>query len=314
MGLAAAFPDVGIGLLGWVIHGAVTGEAREGWGKLRDADGWLIAALLGCTVVSAICNGTTFWVTIQPIRAVRWHDMQLLNLVANMLNYAPVRLGALLRILYHLRVDRLTIIQIGAWFAMIGAILFLGVGAALLATLIRSTVDWLWLAIVVGQMIVGVGAMRLAAGFPLFVKHARGIDKMVVLGNGVWWATVLRIVDLAAYVGRMAAAMAMLQLHLPASQIVQLAMVALAASLMPVGKVGFREFCVAAVATRLNMQAEEVKGTWEQLALIESAGEAIVFIPLGAISMLWFRSKWAKARQDYNMTPSALATGTNQGD
>ena len=145
--------------------------------------------------------------------------------------------------------------------------------------------------------------MRLAAGFPLFVKHARGIDQMV-LHRGVWWATVLRIVDLAAYVGRMAAAMAMLDLHLPASQIVQLAMVALAASLMPVGKLGFREFCVAAVATRLNMQEAEVKGTWEQLALIESAGEAVVFIPLGGIAMLWFRSKWAKARSTFDTLPS----------
>lgn len=285
---------IGLGLLALIIHGA----AGKDWSKITHADPRLIAGLLGCTVVSSILNGTTFWITIQPLRPVRWRDMQLLNIVANMLNYAPVRLGAVARIMYALRVDRLHLLEVGAWFAMISYVLFLGVSACLLATFVRKDIDWIWLAIVAGQMIVGGAIARFMAGnplmAPLLARHGRGIDQMVIHRQGLWGAIVLRLLDLSAYCGRMVAALAILDIHLPASDVVKLALVAFAASLMPIGKVGFREFCVAAVAA--NMQAT-VGNTaiWDQLALLESAGEALVFIPLGAVALLWFRKRWAQS-------------------
>jgi hypothetical protein len=73
---------------------------------------------------------------------------------------------------------------------------------------------------------------------------------------------------------------------------VVLAMIALASSLMPVGRVGVREYCVAAAAARLNMSVTIDKSLWDQLALLESAGEALVYIPLGLCAVPWFRSRW----------------------
>src|SRR5436190_1887050 len=89
---------IGVGLLAWIVYKA----SRRDWSPILHADPKLIVLLLGCTVASTILNGSAFWVTIQPLRPVRWLDMQGLNLVANMLNYAPIRLGAIARIMYSL--------------------------------------------------------------------------------------------------------------------------------------------------------------------------------------------------------------------
>jgi hypothetical protein len=293
---------LGLGLLAFVIKGAIEGGAAAGaagepsaWERIRSAPPALIIALLGCTLASALLNGTTFWITIQPIRPVRWRDMNLLNVFAGMLNYAPVRLGAILRVAYHMRVDRLTIVQIGGWFALIGYVMFLGIGSCILATLLRSSIDWIWLAIVIGQMIVGAAALRFVASIPLLSRHARGLDKIAVHQRGLWGAVALRLLDLAAYTGRMGAAMIILDMHLPWSSVVVLAMIALVSSLMPVGRLGVREFCVSAAAARLNMDVQMNQSVWDQLALLESAGEALMFIPLGALALPWFRARWRGA-------------------
>lgn len=288
----------GVALLALVIRGAFHGGGgAEMWQRIRAAPPHLLAALLGCTVLSSLLNGTTFWLTIQPLRAVRWRDMNLLNVLAGMLNYAPVRMGAILRVAYHMRVDRLTLVQIGGWFAMIGAIMFMGIGATLLATLVRERIDWIWLAIVVAQMIVGGAALRFIASVPMLARHARGLDKLAINQPGLWGAIALRLLDLGAYAGRMGAAMAILGLHLPWSHVVVLAMVALASSLTPLGRVGVREYCVALMAARLNIDAATMdKATFDQLSLLESAGEALVFIPLGALAIPWFRARWRQRK------------------
>lgn len=290
----------GLALLAWIIWGAVE---QGDWRRVLHADPWLIAALLGCTLASAFCNGAAFWITIQPVRAVRLRDMQLLNLVANMLNYAPVRLGALARVLYHLRVDRLSLLQIGGWFAFIGYVLMLGIGACLVATLLRTEIDLIWLALVIAQMVLGGLVIRTFAGTPLIARFARGIDRIATSPRGLWGALILRVLDLGAYTGRMWAASAILGLELSGSDIVVLAMVALAADLVPFGKLGFREFCVAATAARLSMRGDDVDAAFKQLALIDSAGQALIFIPLGGLALPWLRRRWRESAAEATSLP-----------
>ena len=291
----------GIALLSWVIWGA---SKKGDWSKVTQADPKLIAALLGCTVVSSMLNGTAFWITIQPLRRVRWRDMQLLNLVSNMLNYAPVRLGMIARVMYNFRVDRLNLIQIGAWFALLTYVLFLGAGACLVATLVRNQLDIIWLGIVLAQMAIGGLAAVIFAGHPIVARYARGIEQLVTQQRGLWVAIVLRVLDLGMYVGRMAAALAILDLHLEPSQLVQLALVAFATDLVPMGKLGFGEWCVSKVGAGIWAQAMQT-GTWDQLALVDSAGQMLVFIPLGAISLLWYRAQWVNAKSQPLETESS---------
>ena len=283
---------IGLALLAWCIKGAIE---KGGWDKLAHASPALVAAMLGCTLLSAFINGSTFWITVQALKPVRFWDMQRLNLVANMLNYAPIRLGAIARVLYHLRVDRLGLLQIGGWFAFIGYALALGVGSCLLATLARDRVDWIWAALVLGQMVLGGLLIRVFVGNRLLARYGQGVDLILADRRALWGAIGLRLVDLAAYSGRMAVAMSILGIVLPTSHIIILALVALSASLIPFGRLGFREFCVAVAAQRLSLLASEVESNMQQLALVESAGEALIFIPLGAIALLWYRRRWREA-------------------
>jgi hypothetical protein len=161
--------------------------------------------------------------------------------------------------------------------------------------------------IVAAQLIAGGYALRFIASIPLIARHARGLDRVALDRRGVWGAIVLRALDLGAYVGRMGAAMAILGMHLPWNHVVVLAMIALASSLMPVGRVGVREFCVAAAAARLNMSVAIDQSAWDQLALLESAGEALVFIPLGALALPWFRSRWRHAAAPASAVPEVAA-------
>ena len=292
---------VGLALLAWCIRGAIAGG---GWDKLAHANPLLIAAMLGCTCASAFINGSTFWITVQSLKPLHFWHMQWLNLVGNMLNYAPLRLGAIARVLYHLRVDALSLLQIGAWFAFIGYILTLGVAACLLATLVHDRIDWIWALIVLAQMALGGALTRTLVANKLLVQHGRGIDRVLADQRAVWGAIALRLVDLAAYVGRMAVAMQILDINLPTSHTVVLAIVALAASLIPFGRLGFREFCVALTARQLSMLAADVDANMQQLALVESAGEAVIFIPLGAIALLWYRHRWLHGRSTASPDPA----------
>lgn len=288
-----AFFVVGLALLGLIINNAAR---QDGWDRLVHAPPLLIAALLGCTFVSAFLNGVIFWVTIRPVHHIRFWDMQRLNVVANMLNYAPVRLGAIGRVAYHWRVDGLTLLQIGAWFGFIGVTLVMGVAACLLATIVRGGIDWIWGLLVIGLVVAGAAALRFVAGNPLLVRHGRGIDRMIADRSSLWGALGLRMVDLGAFTGRMGVAAAILGIELTAAQVVVLALVALAAGLIPFGRVGFREFCVAATGNRLSAMAGDTGANIDLLALVESAGEALVFIPLGVTFLWWFRGRFKEAK------------------
>jgi hypothetical protein len=280
---------VGLGLFIWIVVRAV-GNGQ--WDRLGEASLWSVAALLGCTLLSAVTNGAAFWVTVQPIRRLGFMELQLINIAANMLNYAPLRLGALGRVVYHHRVDRLSLVQIAGWFAVLGYVLVLGVGSCIVATLLRQRVDGIWLLLVVGQMALGGAMARVVASHPLARRFGRGVDRMIADPRSIWGALALRLVDLAAYAGRMAAAVAILDMEMAASQIVILSLVALAASLIPFGRLGFREACVALTAARLNLGTEHIEAAWAQLALVESMGEAVIFVPLGGLTLLWLRHRW----------------------
>ena len=280
---------VGLGLLAWIIVNAI----KEGqWGRIANADLLLVGALLASTLASTLINGTAFWITIQSVKPLRFRDLQRINVVANMLNYAPIRLGAIGRVLYHMRVDGLSLLQVGAWFSLIGYVLVLGVASCVVATFVRFELDWIWVLLVLGQMILGGLAIRVLAGHPLIVRHGRGLDRMVSDRRSLWGAIVLRLADLGAFAARMAVAAAILEISFSAPQIVLLSVVALAASLIPFGRLGFREFCVAQAAGLLGMMADDVQSRMNQLALVESAGEALVFVPLGLLLLPWFRRKW----------------------
>jgi hypothetical protein len=78
-------------------------------------------------------------------------------------------------------------------------------------------------------------------------------------------------------------------------------LVALAGYIMnytPLGRFGFREATMAFVASRLSGETGlDVGAAFAQLALVESAGEALASIPLGAIGGSWCGLRILRARR-----------------
>lgn len=291
----------GLVLLAWCIHGAWprTDEDRASWERLLDADPLLVAAMIGCTLVSVSANGAIFWVSIRPVktpRPLRMLDLQLVNLASNLLNYAPVRLGAIVRVIHHVRVDGLGVVQVGAWFAVIAYVLVLAVGSAFLATLARGGLDLVWVLLVAVQMTIGMLLLRAAAGWGLLQRFGQGMDAILGSGRTLAALALLRVVDLAAYAARLAVGATILGIGFRSDQVILLGLVAIGAGLIPFGRLGIREWSMAQAAALLALDQEAAESSLNQLALLDSAAEAIVFIPLGAIALLWMRGQWTTRR------------------
>ncbi|MHC5023223.1 MAG: hypothetical protein ACYTGG_04845 [Planctomycetota bacterium] len=288
---------IGLVFLAWCIKLAITGGD---WSKLAQAKPALVAGLAGCSVISLFVNGVIFWLVVQPVRPLRFRDLQWLNLSVSLLNYAPIRAGLIARVAYHLRVDRMSMLHIGAWLAAVACTLLLARGACVAATIVWPHFDGIWLAIILGQVALGGLLTTVIVGQPIFVRYGRGMDQMLRRPACLWGALALRLVDIGAFTGRMACAAAIMDLGLAAPDVLLLAFASLALSLNPLGRFGFREMAVTIVASRLlsmNLSGEQIDGQLAQLALIESAGEALVAVPLGAVALWWYRRRWRQAKQ-----------------
>ncbi|MDG2200097.1 MAG: hypothetical protein P8K80_02830 [Phycisphaerales bacterium] len=275
---------VGIGLLTWLIVIAV----RDGdWQRVMEADRRLLVGLVGCTVLSAALTGATFWVTVRPVKRLGFMELQGVNLVASMLNYAPVRLGMLSRFAWHMRVDAMRLLDILAWFASVAVLIAAGLVICSVATILMPGVGafW-WILILLGTLGAGL-VLGLVPRIPFVQKHGRGADQILASGSARWGGLVLRLLDFGTFAGRVAFALAILGITMAPSHVLVLAVVALLANLIPFGRLGFREFAVAWAASRLG--SDSVTGVnWEQLALVESGGEVLVFLPLGLLCSPWF--------------------------
>jgi hypothetical protein len=155
--------------------------------------------------------------------------------------------------------------------------------------------------------IAAINGTQMILGTEFVERIGKGMHRMLRQPAALWGAIGLRVVDIAAFTGRMACAAAILELTLSTSDIVLLAVTSLAVSLFPLGRVGYREAGVAFFAQFLGMSGAEFDAARNQLALVESAGEAIVAIPLGAMALLWYRSRWVKAGKR-----SALETANDE--
>ena len=260
---------VGVLLLVWCIRTALAPEAAEGWQRLFAASPAAIAGLLLCSLASAVINGYMFWYSIRPVRKVRQRDMQILNVTAGLLNYAPVRLGAMARIVYHVRVDRLSVTFVGAWFVLLAGVVMIAAVPAAVLLLLRPRIDVLFVLLVVGGALAGVLCVRaillMMLGVGWIGRLATDARAIIAHPFALPVATGLRLLDFTAYTARLWIAIGVLELSLSPSDAVLLAVVALVSGLIPFGRLGFREFCVAIVANQLSTTSAQVEANMAQL-------------------------------------------------
>src|SRR5262249_53965638 len=123
---------VGVALIVWCVRTAT----KDGdWERVRHADWRLGAGLVGGRVGGHLANGFIFWSMIRPVRRIPALRLLLLNVVASFLNFAPVRLGVVARIVHHVRVDRFGPGIIAAWFGAVALVMFSALGACAVAAL-----------------------------------------------------------------------------------------------------------------------------------------------------------------------------------
>jgi hypothetical protein len=298
----------GMALIAWCVWGATKDPA--GWQNLRQATSTSLIGLLLCSMGSIIVSGLTFWIAAKPVQTLRVQDQQWINALASMLNYAPVRIGMFVRAAYAIKVDHFRAVELVAWFTSLA---FTFVVA--LAAITAGTVAWIqfgaWTffpTLIIIAMLGGFSA-RWCATRSMVQKRAKGLERLITNPTALWWSIALHILDLFFATGRVALAIQILGLPLNLAQAFLVSMASFAASLNPLGRLGFREAAVAFTAGALSIGGlAGMENKFQTLAVIESAGEALVAIPVGMLALypIWKRFKLSKQAR-----AQAIATNLN---
>jgi hypothetical protein len=299
----------GVALLAWCIERAFSGDgAAETWERLRTAPGWARWGLVLTSLGSLLVNSLMFWSLVQPIRRVGLAEMTGVNLVASMLNYLPMplRIGMIARIAYHVRVNGMGAIAVAGYFAAVILVTLL-VGGALAVTVVAFPFLGATLAAIAGLAALAVGLLlvSVAARWPPLARFTRDAERVLADRRALATGIAMRTADALLWSTRMVCAVATLGpalgIELSLGESAVLGLVAVAMSMNPLGRFGFREAGVVWVSGFLfagRMDADELERAFARLAIVESAAEGAVTLPLGAVLVPWFLGKMRKARRD----------------
>ena len=297
---------IGAALLAWCIVKAIGSADLE---RLRQADLRLVAAMIGVSALSMACAGTAFWLALRPARRIPWGTHQAVNAMATLVNYAPVRLGVPSRFVYHMGVDGMGAWLVAGWVATVGACTLsalagmtcgalAGVGTIELLGWGAAAAIGLGVACAIGTTEACVRIVGLLRHVPLVARKLGGAESMLASRASLRLVAGTRFVDFSMYAARAWCAGRILELPLDAQQILLVALAGYIMNYNPLGRFGFREATMAFVASRLAGETGlDVSAAFAQLALIESAGEALASIPLGSIGGSWCGLRILRARR-----------------
>lgn len=292
----------GAALIAWCAWIAFT---KADWSVLETADRGLVTLIAACSLVSMLCNGAIFWLAGRPLAPMGAFEMQGVNSCASVLNYAPVRLGAIVRIGYAVRISGMKVGAMAAWFTFIGA------GVAGIAILGAASA-WLVPGGLLPTILAWIAAVSISMAMLKHLAHRvswsriRSLRATIDDPASLWGTGAFRMLDQVAWTGRMWAAASLIGLSLEPTQAILLATVAILVSLNPLGRFGYREAAVAWLASTLatgELDPSGIEAAFFQLAIIESIGEAIVLIPLGSIGSVWCLKRLLGARSAEGSRP-----------
>lgn len=299
---------VGLALLAACVHFALN---KGDWSKVTAASPTLIAGLVLASIASIVLNGILFRLTLDPVRprtggpgdaagkplptypALIW-----VNWVCTLANFAPMRLGMIARVTYHMRVDGLRWMEIVNWFGLDLLTFLVPIGGALGATLILRSSGLDWLGLMVALTAAGGVALWWVARMRIIRRLAGESARIGGDGRALLICLPLRLVDLASNGLRTWCAAQMLGIDLSVGDSTALACAGLLASLGPMGRLGFREAGFALAAQLLARGGFEggVDAAFVQLSIIDSAGEAIASMIGGIPLSVWMTRRIVNAR------------------
>jgi len=285
-----------VALIAWCVWGAA--KDPEGWQRLREASSASLIGLLLCSLGSIIISGLTFWIAARPVQTLGVQDQQWINALACMLNYAPVRLGMFVRAAYAIKVDHLRAVELVAWFASVAFTFVVALVAITAGTLAWIQFGaWTFFPTLIIIAMLGGFSGRWCATLSMVQKRAQGLERLITNPTALWGSIALHILDLFFATGRVLLAIQILDLPLNLAQTCLISMASFAASMNPLGRLGFREAAVAFTAGALSFGGlAGMENKFQTLAVIESAGEALVAIPVGMLALypIWKRFKLSK--------------------
>jgi hypothetical protein len=310
---------VGCALVAWCAQRAFA-KGGAGLDKLWSAEPWLVAVLILSTLGSILCSGYTFWAVARPIRRFSVVEMQAVNLMASLFNYAPVRLGLFLRCVFHWRVERMPATDIAAWIVGVAIVTLGTLAAAIAAGLVQIpagrselALDWMWFATYAACVGAGGALTMFVCRSPVFHKFLKGGERALNDPRALAGGLAFRTVDVAMWTLRMWASAKIVGVSLNPAQAALLAGVAILGAGNPLGRIGWREALVAVVAPYIitgTSSPEELDALTSQLALLESASEAVLTIPLGVLGSLWCLAAILKARRRDAAAPDNLPSSS----
>ncbi len=305
---------VGLAILVWCVWYA---SSQGDWSRVRSANPWLIGAIVAVSAGSIFLNGVLFRLTLNPVRprARGANDRRgaptvatplptlgavtAVNWVCTLANFAPLRLGMIARVTYHMRVDGLRFIEIVNWFALDLMTFLLPITGVIAATFLVRSFGWTWIALAVGTTAVLTFLVWWIAH--LRIVPVQFLESARIIGDGptLLLCLPIRCVDLALNGVRTILAAQILGLNLDYADSFALACTGLLASLGPLGRLGFREAGFALVAQLLAAKGFEggIDAAFVQLSIIDSAGEAIAALIGGVPLSIWMTRRLIRAKR-----------------
>ncbi|MSR44411.1 MAG: hypothetical protein EXS15_03510 [Phycisphaerales bacterium] len=298
---------IGLAILGWCVQVALS----EGdWSRVRDPKNvLLVCGVVAASIASIILNGVLFRLTLEPVRprtSLRgqprtpslpsFFPLIGVNWVCTLANFAPLRMGMIARITYHMRVDQLRFSEIVPWFALDLMTFLLPIGGVLGATLITRSFGWLWGALAIGLTALLCYVLWWMSRHHWIPQRFRETARITGDARSLLICVPLRCIDLAFNGLRTILAAKMLGIELDLADGFALACAGLLASLGPLGRLGFREAGFALFAQLLIARGFDsgIDAAFVQLSIIDSAGEAIAALLGGIPLSIWMTRRMLK--------------------
>jgi len=303
-----------LGLLAWAVSIALKPQNRDQLDRLADASAAQVAWLLGLSALTIVLNGLTFWAVLAPARRLNPLDVIAVSTIANFLAYLPFKLSVVARAAIHNRRDKVPLLTIGAWILAFTALIGVALTPPIVASIVRQSIDAIWLAIGVGGVVVCTALTVLIgrhyAHDPGLERLHRLIDPITPrrlrhLVRSAWFrelhegfamladartvsaAVALRLADVIVQAARFAIAARVLGVALTPSEAVLFAMTYfLIGAMSPFGFLGVREMGTTAVASIAAVAASE---EFVGVTLLVTGADSIVSLTCAAAGIAWLR-------------------------
>lgn len=290
-----------IALLVWCIRVAFKPENQAQLQRLADASWQQAFGLLGLSLIIILISGAVFRQALVPIRRLGWLHIQATNLIACLFALLPMKLSVVFRVIVHKRQDKLPLLTIGAWFAVVAGIMVLVLGPVLVASMWRKQTDqWWWIVSlggaamsIAGSLIVAraIGSAKAWPRFtamwskwplpgvlkgPMIQNRAHEVVRMVASPEALLSCSLLRVLDVAAQAGRIMLAASILGIQLDwGSAIIAGALYFLIGALAPSGQLGARE---GGTALGMHLFLPALDTGFATVVLLVSASEIFVLV------------------------------------